>query len=159
MLSRRYCFVEAMLENNTLDKGMYNILQEWYDYIMGNMDIQTDLISIYRHFFNFFNSNWPCSNSYSQFQHIHTVYLQTTPETVHRRIKKRDRAEEKALSLEYLKQLHDLHENWLVKGHHHLPAPVSKICFPKKFDCNFNKTPHFFGWITLGVAPKRRSGE
>lgn len=33
-----------MLANKTLHKGMYNIMQEWYNYINDNMHIQADLI-------------------------------------------------------------------------------------------------------------------
>lgn len=47
LYSAKYCFVEAMLNNNTLHKGMYNILQEWYTYIDNNIPIQADLIGKY----------------------------------------------------------------------------------------------------------------
>lgn len=40
----RHCFVEAMLTNGTLHKGMYNIMQEWYNYINESVHIQADLI-------------------------------------------------------------------------------------------------------------------
>lgn len=40
----RNCFVECMVSNGTLHKGMYNIMQEWYDYINKNIHIQADLI-------------------------------------------------------------------------------------------------------------------
>lgn len=53
LYSARYCFVEAMLANNSLHKGMFDILQEWYKYIDEKVHIQADLI----------------------------VYLRTTPET------------------------------------------------------------------------------
>lgn len=33
-----------MKANNTLHVGMYNIMQEWYNYINNNMHIQADLI-------------------------------------------------------------------------------------------------------------------
>lgn len=33
-----------MLTNGTLHKGMYNIMQEWYNYINDNVHIQADLI-------------------------------------------------------------------------------------------------------------------
>lgn len=52
------------------------------------------------------------------------VYLQTTPEVVYERMKQRGRSEETSVSLDYLKQLHDLHENWLIHGVRHRPAPV-----------------------------------
>lgn len=52
------------------------------------------------------------------------VYLRTTPEVVYERMKMRGRSEESSVSLDYLKQLHDLHENWLIHGRKHRPAPV-----------------------------------
>ncbi|XP_037051438.1 deoxynucleoside kinase isoform X1 [Bradysia coprophila] len=96
LFSARYCFVENMLTNGVLHQGMYNVMQEWYKYIRENVHIQADLI----------------------------VYLRTTPEVVYERMKARARSEEKCIPFEYLKQLHELHENWLVHGHHERPAPV-----------------------------------
>lgn len=43
-IQHRHCFVEAMIANNTLHKGMYHIMQEWYEYIDKNIHIQADLI-------------------------------------------------------------------------------------------------------------------
>lgn len=40
----RYCFVENMLASGSLHQGMYNILQEWYEFIHANIHIQADLI-------------------------------------------------------------------------------------------------------------------
>lgn len=53
------------------------------------------------------------------------MYLRTTPETVYDRMKVRGRAEESSVSFDYLKQLHDLYENWLIHGRGERPAPVS----------------------------------
>ncbi|KAL8597677.1 hypothetical protein ACOMHN_012644 [Nucella lapillus] len=56
------------------------------------------------------------------------VYLRASPETCHERIKIRNRSEESCVSLEYLQDLHTLHENWLMnKTTGHLPAPVLVI--------------------------------
>lgn len=85
-----------MLRTEVLHRGMYNILQEWYGFIHDNVHVQADLI----------------------------VYLQTSPEVVYERMKKRARSEESCVPLEYLKQLHELHENWLIHGAQHRPAPV-----------------------------------
>lgn len=60
------------------------------------------------------------------------VYLRTTPEIVYERMKTRARSEEKCIPFEYLKQLHELHENWLIHGHHERPAPVSFFFFLQK---------------------------
>lgn len=53
-----------------------------------------------------------------------SVYLRTTPEIVYERMKKRARSEETCVSLDYLKELHELHENWLIHGQSYRPAPV-----------------------------------
>lgn len=57
------------------------------------------------------------------------VYLRSTPEIVYERIQKRARSEEKCVPLEYLKQLHELHENWLIHGSQERPAPVCTLTF------------------------------
>lgn len=44
------------------------------------------------------------------------VYLRSTPEVVYERMKARGRPEEKSVSLEYLQQLHDSHERWLMSN-------------------------------------------
>lgn len=41
------------------------------------------------------------------------IYLRTSPERCLERMKKRGRFEEKGISLDYLKKIHDLHEKWL----------------------------------------------
>ncbi|XP_040159350.1 deoxynucleoside kinase isoform X1 [Anopheles arabiensis] len=96
LFSARNCFVESMLASGSLHQGMYNVLQEWYDFICCNIHIQADLI----------------------------VYLQTSPEVVYERMKQRARSEESCVPLEYLKELHELHENWLIHGASPRPAPV-----------------------------------
>ena len=97
LFSARNCFVEKMLSNGTLHQGMYHVLQEWYEFIHEHHKIPCDLI----------------------------VYLRTDPEVAHDRIKKRARDEESCVPFEYLKDLHELHENWLIHGTCYRPAPVS----------------------------------
>ena len=64
----------------------YVILTEWFDWLISRESCGVDLI----------------------------VYLRTTPEVAHERIKSRCRNEEKAIPLEYLRTLHQLHERWLM---------------------------------------------
>lgn len=45
-ISFRNCFVEAMLMNGTLHKGMYNIIHAWYEHINQSYNIQADLIGM-----------------------------------------------------------------------------------------------------------------
>ncbi|XP_053683752.1 deoxynucleoside kinase isoform X2 [Sabethes cyaneus] len=96
MFSARYCFVENMLANGMLHQGMYNILQDWYEFIHANIHIQADLI----------------------------VYLRTSPKIVFERMTKRARSEESCVPLKYLQELHELHENWLIHGAFPRAAPV-----------------------------------
>ena len=49
------------------------------------------------------------------------IYLQVDPEVAYERIKKRQRAGESSISLEYLKQIHHCHENFLVEKINVLP--------------------------------------
>jgi deoxynucleoside kinase len=96
MFSARYCFVEKMLQNGMLHEGMYHVLQEWYEFIHEHHKVHCDLI----------------------------VYLRTTPEVAYERIKKRARDEESCVPFEYIKDLHELHENWLIHGQFFRPAQV-----------------------------------
>jgi deoxyadenosine/deoxycytidine kinase len=55
------------------------------------------------------------------------IYLRTDPEIAFKRMKARNRDEEKNITLEYIKNIHDLHENWLNKEIHtsmHIPVLV-----------------------------------
>lgn len=56
-----------------------------------------------------------------------TVYLRTDPEVLHARIKQRARAEEHTIPLQYLRDLHNLHEEWLMGQDSSLPAPLLVI--------------------------------
>ncbi|XP_060522398.1 deoxynucleoside kinase-like isoform X2 [Cylas formicarius] len=84
--NNRFCFMEQAYSNGYLHGADYSVLDQWYRWIRANVDISLDLI----------------------------VYLRSTPEVVYQRVKARGRPEEDGLSLEYLKQLHDSHEQWLM---------------------------------------------
>jgi len=96
MFSSRYCFVEKMHQSGMLHEGMFHVLNEWYEFIQEHHEIPCDLI----------------------------VYLRTSPEVAYERIKQRARDEESCVPLEYLKDLHELHENWLIHGQFYRPAQV-----------------------------------
>ncbi|XP_050466366.1 deoxynucleoside kinase-like isoform X1 [Cataglyphis hispanica] len=91
------CFIENLKRRNVLHKSEVTVLEDWYDWCLKNANIETDLI----------------------------VYLRTTPEIVYNRMKQRGRKEENAVSLEYLNQVHQIHDDWLY--HQTLkpvPAPI-----------------------------------
>lgn len=103
-------------------------MQEWYNYINDNVHIQADLIGkcVFSYVAVFYHFYYLCfffvSFSFSIF--VNPVYLRTTPEVVFDRMKVRGRSEETSVSLDYLTQLHNLHEDWLIHGRRHRPAPV-----------------------------------
>lgn len=74
-----------------------SVVDEWFKYTKETKDINVDLI----------------------------VYLRTSPEIAYERILKRNRSEEKTVSFEYIRALHEIHEDWLYhKTLHSCPAPV-----------------------------------
>lgn len=91
LFSSMFCFVENMRKTNRIDPAMYHILRDWFHFIDTTMHIRADLI----------------------------LYLRTSPEVVHERMRRRARSEESCVSLEYLTQLHALHEEWLVEKRAH----------------------------------------
>ncbi|XP_066587361.1 deoxynucleoside kinase [Prorops nasuta] len=93
-------FIENMKRNTMLDKVESVVLEDWYSWCLKSACIQTDLI----------------------------VYLRTTPEVVYQRMKKRARHEEISVSLEYLKQIHEIHDEWLFEQTlFEVPAPIIVI--------------------------------
>lgn len=99
LYSAKYIFVENLYRSGKMPEVDYVVLSEWFDWITTNIHIPVDLI----------------------------VYLQTSPETCHKRLRLRCRKEEQAIPLEYLESIHQLHEDWLIKQSPSLPAPVLVI--------------------------------
>ncbi|CAF2382170.1 unnamed protein product [Rotaria sp. Silwood2] len=83
--STRYCFVENLYRNNILENVEYEILNDWFQMLTSNDSCHLDLI----------------------------IYLRAQPETCLERIKSRNRPEEQSITIDYLKQLHERHEEWL----------------------------------------------
>ena len=50
--------------------------------------------------------------------------MQTTPEIALSRIKKRNRIEETEINLNFITNLHNLYEDWLIFSKFPIPAPV-----------------------------------
>ncbi|GAA6228411.1 thymidine kinase 2, mitochondrial isoform X1 [Lates japonicus] len=100
IFSAKYIFVENLFRSGKMPEVDYAVLSEWFDWITANISIPVDLI----------------------------VYLQTSPQTCHERLKQRCREEEKVIPLEYLESIHQLYEDWLIKRTSFpLPAPVLVI--------------------------------
>ena len=103
--SAQACFVQNSLDNKTISLLEYEILQEWFNRIFKYWQIKLDLV----------------------------LYLRADPEICRERITKRSREGESGIPLEYLKQLHSLHEIWLNQNKLNLTTPVIQL--------NANGTP------------------
>jgi deoxyadenosine/deoxycytidine kinase len=87
VFSDRYCFAK-----NAHEQGYMNIL-EW---------------KLYTEWFSWLVDGYvPKPSAF--------IYLQVDPTVCFKRLQKRDRVEEASVTLEYLEQLHDKHEQWLLK--------------------------------------------
>lgn len=89
LYSTMYCFGENLHRYGAMSDAEFVVEEEWFKYLTDPLrpnPIAVDLI----------------------------VYLQTQPETVFNRIKARCRKEEKGIPLDYLTQLHKLHDEWLL---------------------------------------------
>lgn len=96
LLSARNVFIKALNKNGVLTTGMYFVLEEWFEFIEANINIQVDLI----------------------------IYLRCSPKTSFERLKKRGRSEEESIDFTYVKQIHDLHEQWLTGKNSSLPVLI-----------------------------------
>ncbi|CAF1238416.1 unnamed protein product [Adineta ricciae] len=94
--SARYCFVENLYKNKILQPVEYEILKDCFEVLVSNDSCHLDLI----------------------------VYLRTSPETCLERIKTRNRPEEHSITLDYLYQLHECHEQWLSSETRTMKTPV-----------------------------------
>jgi len=100
IFSGRYCFIENLYQSKLMEPAEYSVLSEWFKWITNNLDVDVDLI----------------------------IYLRTNPEVVHNRILNRARKEEKTVPLNYIQDLHKIHEDWLHnQTTHFIPAPVLEI--------------------------------
>ncbi|TKR93968.1 hypothetical protein L596_008326 [Steinernema carpocapsae] len=86
IFSARYCFVENLRRQNFLTQEEHSAL----------------------------DSNFRCFVEKHLIKPNLFIYLRTKPEICHERLLKRRRPEEESVSLEYIKSLHDLHEEWLM---------------------------------------------
>lgn len=97
LYSGRYCFIENLHRSKVMADLDYVVLTQWFDWLTKSHEVEVDLI----------------------------VYLRTRPEVVLERVKARLRPEEQCIPLKYLEDLHELHEDWLIKKtEFQPPAPV-----------------------------------
>lgn len=97
LYSTRLCFVENDYKNGTINGMEYSILTNWFDWLVKSQKAAVDLI----------------------------VYVRADPEICFERIQKRSRKEEALVPYSLIKDLHMLHEDWLIEQKSvKPPAPV-----------------------------------
>jgi len=112
--SARYCFVENLFRSGKMSEAEYMILDDWYLWIVRNHPVNVNLI----------------------------VYLQTRPEVVYERIRKRNRSEEGTIPLAYLQSLHEMYENWLIRKC--IDAPVPAHILVVDANCDLDTVRQFY---------------
>ena len=85
-----HIFTKQMRNTRKITPDQFHVLEKWHQFLTTNklLNMKLDMI----------------------------VYLRTTPEIVYARMKERNYAADKLITLEYLKDLHDLHEQWLINS-------------------------------------------
>lgn len=78
-------FLHAHKRHNTLKPTQVAILKDWYQIAKQNLNTKVDLI----------------------------IYIRTKPELAMERLQSRGRPEEKNISTDYLKSIHELYDLWL----------------------------------------------
>jgi deoxyadenosine/deoxycytidine kinase len=85
LLSERFIFIQNLIDNEMINSTEFAILDQWFAFL-DSLTPQVDEI----------------------------IYLRTDPRVSFSRLTNRARLEENSTSLEYLTQIHNLHEDWLI---------------------------------------------
>nr|ACO10333.1 Thymidine kinase 2, mitochondrial precursor [Caligus rogercresseyi] len=92
-------FSRQFYEAGQMTEVEFNVLNAWYNFLNDKLDLTTDL----------------------------TIYLRLDPELAYKRVLERGRIEEKNLSLNFLKRLHRLHDDWLIHQNTSMYLPTGNI--------------------------------
>lgn len=145
--SARYCFTENLYNLDMLTHIEYTILDKWFKHLtQAKMSNKTAAAAVsYGRFRSILDRNNNNSNINQQHhakkrsrasmevRHLlgsenvkidFIIYLRCSPMKTLGRIRARGRIEEDKIAFEYVKQLHDCYENWLINERFPLPAPV-----------------------------------
>lgn len=112
VFSDRYCFAKNAYEQGHMNALEWKLYTEWFAWLV--------------------DGYVPKPTAF--------IYLQADPKICFNRLQKRDRVEEATVTLEYLEQLHDKHEQWLLKkegiADYLCDVPVLTLQVENDFECN-----------------------
>ena len=126
--SGHYCFAYNSYTSGFLNDIEWQIYKRWFDFLI----------------------NRKCRKPYG------FIYLQLSPEISYQRIQKRNRKEEKELSLEYLQHIHTRHQEFLIQkknvSKELKDVPVLIINCDKDFEKDKNQMQKHFDALNLFLA-------
>jgi len=138
--SDRYCFAKNCYELGFMTDLEWQLYQEWFSWLVDAYTKKPDGF----------------------------IYLQTSPEVCHERLIKRNRHEESAVPFEYLKKLHDKHEQWLIAKEGVAPylknVPVLVLKCDNEFELNKQEQEKHIAHIVeffdknFGLMPGQKNG-
>lgn len=113
--SGHYVFATNDFHNGFLSELEWNIYLQWFDFLVGSQ----------------------CKAPQG------FIYLNVKPEVAYERIQKRNRSSEKGISMQYIQQIHDCHEAFLVNKENVLPSiknvPVLVLDCDKEFESDLEQ--------------------
>lgn len=135
VFSDRYCFAKSSYEQGKMSALEWNMYTQWFSWLVDNYVTK------------------PAG----------FIYLQTDPQVCYQRLIKRNRHEESMVSIDYLKQLHDKHESWLIGKHDVAPflkeVPVLVLNCNEDFALNTKQLEQHVEQIISFVSPSLAHGE
>lgn len=95
LTSSQYCFAEVMCESQRLSHIEYKMLEQQYTDSLREIELPNLII-----------------------------YLRNSPDNIQKQIQLRNRYGESSITIDYLQQLHDKHEKWLMYRNHSERRPI-----------------------------------
>ncbi|TSW89640.1 Deoxyguanosine kinase, mitochondrial [Bagarius yarrelli] len=115
--SDRYVFAQNMFELGYINSTEWAIYQDWHSFLVEQFGCRVQLEGI--------------------------IYLRAPPQTCMERLRQRGREEEQEIQLDYLKTLHEHHDNWLLN---------KSTKFKKQAFVNQQAAEEAVNWVTAAAA-------
>jgi deoxyadenosine/deoxycytidine kinase len=120
VLTDRKVFAKLLMESGDISEIEWKLYNQWYTWLNSSFKTEPNKI----------------------------IYLRAEPEISYKRIKKRNREEEKSIKLEYIKGVHKKHDNWLNND-----PSVLVIDWNEDFENNQEKLEQIFRFIQTNIKP------